>query len=154
MNSEVGGGACKVLSFFYRWTCGNHIVWHASNVVETKIVHRGKANQRFDSEFLVELRKYADASASEDEAKIVAAKRHVIAASKDDVIDALFGAKVLSRANLALAYDYAEQEETTVAPNTAWGMVQGVTRLSQDCQFADGRAAIDKAAGKIMEMAF
>ena len=153
-NSEVGGGSLKRTSFLYRHCCGNHIVWGASNVVETKIIHRGNAGDKFNNEFLVELRKYADDSASDDEARIVDAKRTVIAANKEDVIDALFGKKILPRKDLIAAYDYAEQEETTVAPNTVWGMVQGVTRLSQDTQFADERAATDKAAGKILELVF
>lgn len=153
-NSEVGGGALKLLSFYYRHVCGNHIVWDASNLTEMKLVHRGKINERFNSEFLVELKKYADDSASEDELRIVSAKRTVIGADKESVIDALFGKKVLSRTSLDAAFDYAEQEETTCAPNTVWGMVQGITRLSQDTEFADDRAAIDKAAGRVLSMAF
>jgi len=154
-NSEVGDGACAVTTFFYRHVCGNHIVWGASNVTNTRIVHRRNAATRFSNEFLVELRKYADESANEDEAKIVAAKRHVIAADKDSVIDALFGKKILSRRDLGLAYDSAERDEgDTVAPNTVWGMVQGITRLAQDTAYADDRTAIDRAAGKVLEMAF
>jgi hypothetical protein len=153
-NSEVGAGALRLTTFMYRHVCGNHIVWGASNVTETKIVHRGRAGDRFNAEFLVELKRYADDAASEDEARIVSAKRCIIAADKDSVIDLLFGKRLLSRRQIAAAYDYAEQEESNLAPTTVWGMVQGITRLSQDCQFAEERVDIDRAAGKVLEMAF
>jgi hypothetical protein len=153
-NSEVGGGALNLLAFYYRHVCGNHIVWDASNLTRTKIIHRGKANEKFDGEFLVELQKYADDSASEDELRIVSAQRKVIAADKDSVIDALFGKRILPKKSLIAAFDYAEQEETTVAPNTVWGFVQGITRLSQDSLYADERATMDRAAGKVLELAF
>jgi len=151
-NSEVGGGSLFAITFYYRHVCGNHIVWGASNVCEARLVHRGNADARFRSEFLVELRKYADDAASEDEARIKAAKTRVIAADKDSVIDTLFGKRIASRKDLVAAWDYAEQDDAAT-PNTVWGMVQGITRLSQDRPFADERVELDRAAGKILTLA-
>ena len=39
-------------------------------------------------------------------------------------------------------------------PRSVWGFVQGMTRHSQTLPYADARTAMDKAAGKVMEMAF
>ena len=39
-------------------------------------------------------------------------------------------------------------------PRTAWGMAQGATRLSQQEINADHRVALDRAAGKVLEVAF
>jgi hypothetical protein len=156
-NSEVGAASLKVTSFLYRSVCGNHIVWGASAVKELRIVHRGKADERFSSQLVAELRTYADHSASEDEARIVAAKRFELGTTKDEVLDRLFGLKILGRKALDSAYEYAINESDAHAagsPRTAWGMAQGITRLSQEQTFADKRAEIDKAAGRVLEMAF
>lgn len=156
-NSEVGAASLKVTTFLYRHVCGNHIVWGAKGVSEIRIVHRGAADRKFSRQMAVELRKYSDASANDDELRIEAAKRFTIGATKDEVLDSLFAKKILPRKSLEQAYDFAvEQEQETAAgsPKTVWGITQGITRLSQEERFADRRAEIDRAAGKVLEMAF
>jgi hypothetical protein len=39
-------------------------------------------------------------------------------------------------------------------PNSAWGMMSGMTRLSQQTGYADTRNQLDRQARKILEMAF
>ena len=52
-------------------------------------------------------------------------------------------------------YELAIEHETTDGdPRTAWGMANGLTRLSQSLPYADERVALDRAAGKVLEMAF
>lgn len=158
-NSEVGDASLKVTRFFYRAVCGNHIVWGAENVSEISIRHIGNAGERFGQEFVLELRKYADASAVQDEARIQTAQRFAIGASKEEVLDRLFGIKKigLSRKALELSYDFAERENAenrSGSPHSAWGFAQGVTRLSQESEYAGERNKLDRAAGKIIEMAF
>lgn len=156
-NSEVGAASLRLTKFLYRHVCGNHIVWGAKDVAELRIVHRGNADSRFAREMAVELRRYADESARDDESRIVAAKRFVIGNDKEAVLDRLFGLKILPRKSLEAAYDYAVNEADIHAagsPRTAWGFAQGITRLSQETQFADKRNEIDRAAGKVLEMAF
>ena len=155
-NSEVGAASLRFTRFLYRQVCGNHIVWGARDVSELRIVHRGAAGRRFDRQLLVELRRYADSAASEDEARIVAAKRFVIAATKDEVLDRLFAVKVLPRKSLEAAYEYAVEEadrQAAASPRSAWGFAQGLTRLSQESPFADERNRVDRAAGKVLAMA-
>lgn len=155
-NSEVGAGAFKLTAFMYRHVCGNHIVWDASNVTEVRLVHRGNADQRFGRELAVELRKYATASAAEDKRLVAAAMRFEIGNSKDDVLDALFGKKIATREKLEIAFALAgyesDQCRNQFSPRSAWGMVQGLTRLSQATQFADERVELDRAAGRILAL--
>jgi hypothetical protein len=160
-NSEVGNGqALKVKCFCYRHVCGNHIVWDVGEVTELRIVHRGEAAARWD-EMAVELRRFADASAAEDEARVQVAQQTVIAAGKDAVLDAIF-AKLrgdgVSRRLLDAGYDAAvasrEAGDGTIDPQTVWGMVQGITAHSQTLPYADQRATVDRAAGKVLAMAF
>lgn len=158
-NSEVGGCALKLTTFLYRHVCGNHIVWSASEVQQIKIVHRGQANNRFRSQMTMELRKFAEASASEDEAKITTAKRFKIGDNKDSVLDVLFKnlRGDVSRKVLDASYDLAaltSNYDKTIDPNTAWGMTQGMTAHSQTVPYADERAKIDKAGAKVLSLAF
>lgn len=154
-NSMVGAQSFFVTRFLYRTVCGNHIVWGASQVSEIRFRHIGNADGRAFMHLGVELRKYAEQSASADEARIYAAQHHQIAATKDEVLDFLFGKKVAGKKVLEAAYDLTEiHTDTDGSPRTSWGMAQGLTRLSQESSFADERIALDRAAGKILEMAF
>jgi len=154
-NSEVGGGAFRVTTFLYRFTCGNHIVFGAQNVREISIRHVGNADDRAWAHLSVEIKKYADSSVSDIEAKIVNAKQYEIAATKDDVLDTLFNLRIGSRKMLTEAYDVAEANvDTDGSPRSAWGMCQAVTRLSQKTPFADKRAELDRAGSKILEIVF
>jgi hypothetical protein len=61
----------------------------------------------------------------------------------------------VTRKALEDAYDMAEQHvDTDGSPRTVWGMVQGLTREAQKVPYADERTAREKAAGKVMKIAF
>ena len=156
-NSEVGASALKVTKFLYRHCCGNHIVWDAKNVQELRIVHRGRNDHRYGWKLRTELRQYANESAMDDQNRVTCAKGYILGATKDEVIEKLFGMKTLPRKTLDVAYDHACQEadiRTTVSPRSVWGMVQGITHMSQGTTYADERTALDRAAGKILSIAF
>ena len=156
-NSEVGASALKVTKFLYRHVCGNHIVWDAKDVQELRIVHRGKNDHRYGWKLRAELRQYANESAATDQGRVIAAKSMLLGTTKDEVIDRLFGLKIASRKTLDTAYDHATQEadcRTDVSPRSVWGMVQGVTHMSQSTPYADARVDLDRAAGKILSIAF
>lgn len=153
-NSEVGKAAFKISTFYYRHVCGNHIVWDASGLREIRIRHIGTADSRSTRELQLELRRYSDASVSDEEAKIASARTFQLAADKDQVIDLVFRRGLLSRRRAEEAFDLAERHNSTDDPKTAWGFAQGVTELSQTLAYADQRAEMDRTAGKIIEMAF
>lgn len=153
-NSEVGAGALKFLKFWFNEMCGNHIIWGATDVEEISVRHVGNARERW-SAYQYEMRKYLEGSVSDDEAKIEAAVKTVIGETKEQVLDKLFNVRSLglSRKTLTAGYD-AVIEEQDGSPRTIWGMVQGLTRYSQSTPFADERTAIDRGAGKIMDLDF
>jgi len=153
-NSEVGASSLRVTYFLYREKCGNHIIWGARDVSEVNVRHVGNARYRWDR-FAVQLRKYADESVSDIEAKIAKSQSRIIAATKDEVLNTLFGMRALglSRKTLELGYDAVNVAQDGER-NTQWAMVQGLTRYSQTIPYADKRTEIDKAAGKLMEMEF
>lgn len=156
-NSEVGAGAFKVTTFFYEYVCGNHRVWGASGVAELSIRHVGNADERAFDEMSVELRKYADASAADDEAKVVKMRAKMLGKDKDETLDAIFGLRHtgVTLKLLEQSYDVAEAHEDWYgAPTSVWGLTGGMTQVARDLANASDRVAMERAAGKIMQMAF
>lgn len=158
-NSEVGARRFGLMTFLYEYVCGNHRVWGASNLEEVAVIHIGKnqAAKAFDL-MRVELKKYAESSAADDEAKVQAARSFQIGANKDEVLDAVFKLKIggLTRANVTKAYDLVDGERSDWygSPRTAWGLAGGITEIARDLPNGDARFALDTAATKVMEMAF
>lgn len=153
-NSEVGDASFRITTFLYEWICGNHRVWGATGVKEIRIPHIGDADARAFSKITVELRKYADAAASDDEAKITAQRSYILGATKDQVLDAVFGLGV-SRKIAAKALAIAEaSEERYGNPFSVWGFNGGLTEVARDLPNADERVALERQAGKVAQIAF
>ena len=159
-NSEVGDASLSFTFFLMQAVCGNHIVWNARGVHDVRIRHVGSnPMRRALREFEGELRRYRD-GAAEDEAGIVAARKLVLGSKKSEVLDALVKyAKThsipLSRTTLATGYDTAADHESWYGnPNTLWANVAGLTHASQQTGFADDRETVDRAAGRLMQIAF
>jgi hypothetical protein len=153
-NSEVGKKRFKLVSFLYRFSCGNHIVWGAQDVESFSRTHMGdKVDVEKDifSGIDTALAKYQTTSAKDDEALIVAAK-HEIWSGLDDLRDMIFGQKKwLGKKQVDNAYALAEQYAgTDGSPRSVWGFANAVTRLSQLSPYADERSTLDMAAGKML----
>lgn len=156
-NSEVGAASFGIMTFFYEYVCGNHRVWGAKGVAELRIKHVGNADGRAFSQLSAELRRYADASAKDDESKIVAAQNYVLGGSKDEVLDRVFGLKSvgLSKRIIGQAYELAEKRVDWYGnPRSVWGLTGGITEIARDLPNANDRTKLDRAAGKLMEIAF
>lgn len=156
-NSETGNGSFAITTFFYEYVCGNHRVWGASGVKELRIRHVGNADDRAFSELSVELTKYADASAKDDEAKVERARTKVLAENKDELLDLIFGLRLpnITRKTLESSYKVAEEHEHWYGdPRTAWGITGGMTQVARDLPNASDRVALERATGRVLQMAF
>lgn len=153
-NSEVGKTTFGMQSFYFRGVCGNHIIWDAEDVKELRMRHVGLTDDKAFRGLELELRKYANGSASLMEAKIESARRFTFDSAKpEDIVDFVFDKKILTRADAKRAID-AVIPEIDGAPNTAWGLAQGITRISQTEKNADKRTELDRASGKVLQIAF
>ena len=157
-NSEVGTAAFKLTMFLYNHVCGNHIIWDASEVKQLRIVHKGlpgRAEAKAFEGMTAQLTEYSDRGASEDEAIITRAMEMKIGNNKDEVLDALFGRKVAGKKVIDAAYELAatHPEDGHKGANTAWGMVQGLTRMANLNDYADHSFQINRAAGKVLALA-
>ena len=156
-NSEVGDCSWILTFFLFRQTCGNHII-HGGNLLrEIRIRHVGTANDRAMKALRAELTDYSNASAEGEEQNIVAAKNFSLGANKEEVMDRLFGLKVSTRSILSDAWDRAVKLATVDedgSPDTAWGYAQALTRYSQTIPYMDRRTDLDRAAGKVLALAY
>lgn len=155
-NSEVGAARFRVTMFLYESVCGNHIVWGAKVVADIAIRHTGDARRAFQAA-MNGITDRSNAAASEDTQRIQAAKGHLLGSSKDEVIEMVFKKNLgLGRKECEDAYVIADRYEGQHGrnPRSAWGFAAGVTRLSQGQPFADARDRMDRAAGKVLSMAF
>lgn len=156
-NSEVGDCSWVLTFFLFRQTCGNHII-HGGNLLrEIRIRHVGTANDRAMRALRAELTEYANTSAEGEERHIIAAKGLCLGANKEEVMDRLFGLKVASRSILGDAWDRAIEQDTVTedgAPDTAWGYAQALTRFSQTIPHMDRRTDLDRAAGRVLALAY
>ena len=153
-NGEVGDRKIGCMRFLYNGMCGNHIIWGASEVTEFSAAHIGNVREKISS-FNVEIKKYAEESTSDVEAKIKSAHKRIIESTKEGVLDYLFGKRSigLSRKTIEAAYDAVVPEQDG-DPRTVWGMVQGLTRHSQTIPYADKRQEVDKASARVLKIAF
>src|SRR3990167_1313657 len=157
-NSEVGDAALKLTTFLYNHVCGNHIVWDADQVRQTRIIHMGRGARHWRIE-LRALDAWSEESTEHELERITAAKTHALGASKEEVLDAVFRLRDvgLSRTMIGHGYDTAEahpDDADGASPRTVWGMVQGLTRYSQTRPHAGDRVSIDRAAGRLLRVAF
>ena len=126
----------------------------AEDVKEIKLRHVGNADDRAFQGLEIELRKYADDSASDTEEKIRYAKTFILKnKSKEDVVDFIFNQRILTRKDAVRAYEAVVPDEDG-DPYTAYGYVQGITRMSQEAAHADERVMLDRAAARVLELSF
>lgn len=157
-NSEVGDRAFSVTTFLYDAVCGNHIVWGASEVTEVRLIHRGKASQRWVGDLQRGLQRYVGNGTERERHAIMAAIGTKIADGKDAVVEKLFKDKRLGLTKKVIesAWDWSVKEArlrgNKFAPESVWGMICGLTRVSQECGWSDQRVAIDIAAGKMLQL--
>ena len=154
-NSEVGDCIWEIVTFLFRTVCGNHIVWSASDVKSMKIKHLGKAKSRYDTLIASDLKKYAEESAVEDTQWIERARSLELGKNLEDVQDLIFAKKRFAgKKQVEAAYDLGSKFETVDGnPNTAWGLSNAFTRLSQLEKNVDERLGMDMVASKILALA-
>jgi len=93
-----------------------------------------------------------------DEARVKTTKTTLLGKNGEEVLDLLFGKKILGKADAEKSIEYAkiDADKHGHDPYSAWGISQGITEYGQVVSkgYADDRVEYDLAAGKVMQMAF
>jgi hypothetical protein len=154
-NSEVGAGSFRITTFLYDAVCGNHIVWGATNVNEISVRHIGKAEPRAALAMESDLNEYLNADVKKSAKLIQVAQKTFLGKSRAEVVEKVYAHRRthMSQDNAGRAFDLAEKlDADRVDPTSVWGMVTGVTRLSQEMENADERTRLDGACEALMAM--
>lgn len=158
-NSEVGDASFELVSFWYAYVCGNHIVWGAEEVVEKRWKHVGQIKARALAALQSDLDGMSQVDMTAEEAMLKRTRTLVLGKDKTEVVDTVFRTKKiagLTKKNAEAAFDMAEQYADSDGdgdPTTAWGYAQGLTRLSQTLNYADERTVMDRVAGQVLALA-
>ncbi len=163
-NSEVGDCSVRFKFFLYDNVCGNHIVWGVSDVTEVALRHVKGEKQARGKTLVNAIAKWntiskAGADLKKMEATIAKARELELGADREATLEAVFGfgrsngLNLLTRKTIGAAYDLCEETPRYGAPTTVWGMVNGLTELSQK-GLTDERTDLDTQAGRLMEIAF
>lgn len=153
-NSEVGGSSLRVTMFLFNAVCGNHIVWGAKQVNQFEARHVGQKIHEFEAESTTLIRRYHDMKALGQEADIQRLVSARIADSRPAVIKLLVGKAISTTPVVESAYEAAAGSEDVynASPMSPWGMIQGLTEIAQTREYASQRTALERAAGKLVDM--
>ena len=151
-NSEVGQSSVFIDRIMYRYVCGNMQLWGAIYDKRFRRRHVGTNVVRdVIREITTTAQEWTTSDIGQEQRIIDAITSHQLAFTKEGVIDELqkigFTKKVATD-----AYERCEQTEP-ISPFTTWGIVQGLTRLSQDSGYQDQRVALDLQAAKLANRA-
>lgn len=154
-NSEVGDKSIGATWFYFDTVCGNHFVHGASGIKSVRFAHVGSVQRRW-AESTRSIDKAAQAwDVRGVEGFLAKCRALTLAAKRTEVIEVVAEVARAKRINLTSAliaegYDAAERRvEDFGPPNTAWGLVSGLTAVSQLRKNAEDRAEIDRAAGRL-----
>lgn len=148
-NSEVGAASVVIETILFRYICGNHMLWGAVYDKQFRRRHVGAKVLRDTIRTINQTaRDWSNRPASQDEAIIKGLIALELAATKDAVIDELrtIGA---TREQAEAAYAKCERTENA-SPRSYWGAAQGLTRMSQECPYQDGRYLLDQLAAAVL----
>jgi hypothetical protein len=149
-NSDVGAAALTLDVFLFRAVCGNHIIWGFQHVAGFRRRHVGASIQEACTTSLEGIRAALDADPSADRAVLQRATTQELGPTREAVIDTVAQRVDLSIKQATEAYAVAEAYESN--PRSVWGYVQGLTRVSQRTPWQDGRFALDRAAGRLLNL--
>lgn len=148
-NSEVGAATFNFLGFLFRTVCSNQIVWGAEVLGEINIRHIGNAMER--ASWLVEpvLQKYIEADTSRERAVIERALTESVGRNDKEAAAFLVDAG-FSRPESTEAVNLAVLEEG--GAGTLWQVVQGLTAMARRKTHVDERVALERRAGKLLDL--
>jgi hypothetical protein len=147
-NSDVGAAALSLDLFLFRAVCANHVIWGFQHMAGFRRRHVGASIQDAWSSSFDGIRTALDVDTDDERTLLHRARTQELGANRDAVLDAVVQRLDLPRKHAAEAYTVAETHEPN--PRSVWGYVQGLTRLSQQTPWQDGRFVLDRAACRLL----
>jgi hypothetical protein len=147
-NSEVGSGTAFIGWFLFDYVCCNRIIWGLQDVQELTIRHTRRGPARWMQEAMPQVTAYAKASAKPVESLLQAAQRMVVHEP-----DTFLAKRFDFPKRQAQLIDLVHREEEGRPMRTVWDLVTGVTAYARGLEHQDNRMAIERKAGRILQLA-
>jgi hypothetical protein len=163
VNSEVGGIALSIEEYVERLVCSNGMMVKLFSGKQ-KHRHIGNLHERFKDSFTRLESGDAEAGLGMFKRTLEAAQSIMLGDTKEEVIDTIYKDRIpdLSKRVTGEAFDIAATSREDGDPRSIYGMVQGITRLSQGTWGSDRnrsnahngrwqeRLRLDNAAAKLL----
>lgn len=144
-NSEVGSQSIGFSTFLFDYACSNRIVWGATEYREIRIRHTVSAPDRWMDEVMPTLAAYSESSVRSTEDTIKHAQQRKVDAVEDFLAKRF--TKTIARGALK-----AHEEEEGRPIETMWDAVTGVTAYAKSIKYQDERVAVERGAGKLLDL--
>jgi hypothetical protein len=148
-NSEVGKRSIGIQTFWFQKVCANHIVWDAVEVIDFTRKHTARVGDA-----LGEIRRHVESLvAKRDERRdgfvrvIKKAMYEKLGADADEVM------KTLVKHGLSRGFAKQAVEQVAGGRFTIFAIVDALTRLAGQVEYAGDRTAIDVQAATILALA-
>lgn len=147
-NSEVGSQTLGIAMFLYDYACSNRIVWGAEGYQELRIRHTASAPHRWIEEVAPVIEKYAASSTMPLMKALEAARNERI--GDPEAVDAFLLKRFSKSQTAAIKAAHLQDEQRPI--ETLWDAATGITAYARDIQFQDSRVALEREAGKIIDL--
>lgn len=145
-NSETGSSSFGMAAFLFDFMCCNHIIWGATEFKESRFRHTASAPDKWLEYVAPVIESYAHASARPFEAALIAAQSKKI----DDVQS--FMANRFSK-RMAAGILKAHEDEESRPVESLWDAATAITAYAKGIAFTDERVAVEREAGKVLDLA-
>lgn len=148
-NSEVGASTFGIATFLFDYVCCNRIVWGAQEYREIKLRHTASAPDRWIEEVVPAIEDYAASGTS----NIVEALQKAQAAKigNAEKVDEFLRSRFTKTQATAIKAAHLADEQRPI--ETLWDVATGATAYARGISFQDERVAIEREAGKVIDMA-
>lgn len=150
-NSEVGSASLRIEVMYIRAVCQNRNIWGIENRRTMTIRHTSGAPSRFLREAEPALLQFADEATMPVIAKVNAAKALVLATNDDERMTFLRKQEVSKTAARSILDEFEAFEGRPA--ESAFDFVQAITLKARDVGHQDARIEMERAAGKLMDLA-
>lgn len=149
-NSEVGAQTLGVATFLFDYVCCNRMIWGVEEHAEIRVRHTSGAPLRWLEEIAPALEAYAEASSLSITQAVENARRSRF--ENPDKLDEFLKSRFTKGQTAAIKLSFFNDEGERPMENL-WDVAVGATAYARSLGNQDNRVAVERAAGKILELA-
>lgn len=148
-NSEMGKTKLGIATFLFDYVCQNRTVWGAEGYEEFSIRHTSSAPERWISDVVPAIAKYAESSASSVVDAVKAAQNQKI--GDNEAVQKFLVERFTKSQAVAIQAAHLADEGRPI--ESLWDAATGVTAYARGIPFQDERVDLEREGGKIMKLA-